>query len=438
MPRLTNTFPAYRHHKASGQAVVTLSGKDHYLGVHGTAESRAEYDRLIAEWLAGGRRLAPARDEAPPDLSVTELVRDFLRWAEEDYRPPDGSPSPELGNLKLALKPLKAMFGPVSARDFGPLRLQTLQQALAKSGLCRRTVNQRIKRVVRVFAWAESQELIPRGQHHALRTVRGLKAGRSEARESKVVRPVPDDVVAATLPYLSRQLQAVVALQQATGMRSSEVLSMRTGDIDRSGKTWIYSPRKHKGQHHGRERLVFLGPRAQEILAAWLRADPDAYLFSPAEAEKERRGAQRAARKTPMTPSQRARKRKQRPQKAPGDYYDARAYGHAVRAACRQAFPHPVAAEFLAGIAATPRGQRRALRAELNPWKAEHLAEIQDWNRKHAWHPHQLRHGVATRLRREFGLDAAKIILGHSSLDTAMIYAEADRQRAIQVVEQVG
>ena len=48
--------PSYRLHKATGQAVVTLDGRDFYLGKHGTAESREAYDRMIAEWLASGRR----------------------------------------------------------------------------------------------------------------------------------------------------------------------------------------------------------------------------------------------------------------------------------------------------------------------------------------------------------------------------------------------
>ena len=47
-------IPSYRHHKPTGQAVVTLNGKDHYLGLWGTAASRAEYDRLIGEWIANG------------------------------------------------------------------------------------------------------------------------------------------------------------------------------------------------------------------------------------------------------------------------------------------------------------------------------------------------------------------------------------------------
>jgi len=47
MPRLTNSTPKYRKHWASGQAIVTLDGRDFYLGPHGTRASRREYDRLV-------------------------------------------------------------------------------------------------------------------------------------------------------------------------------------------------------------------------------------------------------------------------------------------------------------------------------------------------------------------------------------------------------
>ena len=57
MPAHAIKAPSYRLHKPSGQAVVTIDGRDLYLGRHDTPASRAEYDRLIAEWLAGGRRL---------------------------------------------------------------------------------------------------------------------------------------------------------------------------------------------------------------------------------------------------------------------------------------------------------------------------------------------------------------------------------------------
>ncbi len=57
MPRLSNSVPKYRKHRASGQAVVTLNGRDFYLGPHNTKASRLEYDRLTSEWLANDRSL---------------------------------------------------------------------------------------------------------------------------------------------------------------------------------------------------------------------------------------------------------------------------------------------------------------------------------------------------------------------------------------------
>ncbi len=59
MPKRKNKLPSYRFHKGSGQAVVTFSGKDIYLGVHGTEESRTEYKRVIAEWLQSNQ-MTPA------------------------------------------------------------------------------------------------------------------------------------------------------------------------------------------------------------------------------------------------------------------------------------------------------------------------------------------------------------------------------------------
>ena len=80
MPRLTKSVPKYRKHRASGQAVVSLNGVDHYLGPHGTKASRLEYDRLIVEWLEGGRQLDSVSSE--PTLTVTELATRFWKFAQ--------------------------------------------------------------------------------------------------------------------------------------------------------------------------------------------------------------------------------------------------------------------------------------------------------------------------------------------------------------------
>ena len=47
MPRLVDALPKYRKHKASGHAIVTLNGGDHYLGPQGRQANRVQYERLI-------------------------------------------------------------------------------------------------------------------------------------------------------------------------------------------------------------------------------------------------------------------------------------------------------------------------------------------------------------------------------------------------------
>jgi integrase len=49
-----------------------------------------------------------------------------------------------------------------------------------------------------------------------------------------------------------------------------------------------------------------------------------------------------------------------------------------------------------------------------------------------------LRHTAATNLRRRFGIEVTRVILGHASPAVTEVYAEADRERAVQVMGQVG
>ena len=76
-------IPSYRRHKPTGQAVVTLDGRDIYLGRWNTKASRQEYDRLIGEWVANGRQL-PVRHSG--SLTISELTAAYLRHAKTYLR----------------------------------------------------------------------------------------------------------------------------------------------------------------------------------------------------------------------------------------------------------------------------------------------------------------------------------------------------------------
>ncbi|SIN68950.1 Phage integrase family protein [Singulisphaera sp. GP187] len=420
--------PSYRFHKPSGQAVVTLNGRDYYLGKHGTPQSRTEYDRLLAEWLVNGRHVtARARDNppsgasvSPDELTVSEMILAYLRYAEGYYRK-GGKPTGEVPHIKYAMGHLRRLYGHTSAKNFGPLALKTVRQQIIDSGLCRNEVNRRTRIIVRAFKWATENELVPLSIHHGLRAVSGLRKGRSEARESEPVKPVPDELVDAIAPYVSRQVGAMIQLQRLSGMRPGEVCMLRTCDLDTSGRVWVYTPETHKTEHHGRDRKIYFGPAAQAVLRQWVRADPNDYLFQPREVVEESLAERRRNRKSPMTPSQQARTRKHSPKKAPGACYTADSYREAIVKACKLAFPHPE-------LTKIPQ-------KDLTP---DQQRELKAWHHARRWHPNQLRHNAATKLRRQFGLDVAQVILGHSSSAVTEVYAEVDEAKAIGVMEQIG
>jgi integrase len=381
---------------------VTLDGRDIYLGRYGSPESRAEFDRLLAEWLSNGRRLpAPS---AESDLTVNELILTYLRFA-DGYYVKNGKPTSEPASIRESVRPLRQLYGDTLARDFGPLPLKTVRQAMVDANNCRNVVNKRTSRIVRIFKWAVSEGLVPPSVHHGLQAVSGLRRGRCGVRESEPVKPVPHAFVDAIEPYVSRQVWAMVELQRLTGMRPGEVCAMRSADIDTSGRVWTYTPERHKTEHHGRERRIYLGPMAQEVLKPWLRTELSAYLFSPRDAMEELQTARRKARITPLTPSQRSRKRKRRLQRVPGEQYGPKVYGHAIAAGIVRANQER---EKL-GLLSIPR-----------------------------WGPNQLRHNAATRLRKEFGLDVARAVLGHSSPVVTEVYAELDGAKAMEAMERVG
>ena len=61
-----------------------------------------------------------------------------------------------------------------------------------------------------------------------------------------------------------------------------------------------------------------------------------------------------------------------------------------------------------------------------------------EWREANCWHPNQLRHNAATRIRAAYGIEAARIILGHASAVTSEIYAEIDREKAREIVGKMG
>lgn len=406
-------IPQPRVHKSTGQLRVRYEGRDLYFGPFSDPASHEKFERWRAEILV--RKAFPearingsVKDAGP---TVNAILLAYLKHAEVYYHQ-DGQPGQEFVAMKAAAKPVKELYGSLPAVQFGPLALRAVRQQMIDSGrCCRKEINKRTHRIRRIFKWAVSMELVPPYVYEALRTVEPLLRGRTTARETEPVPPVPLEHVEAILPFVTPQVAAMIQLQKLTGMRPGEVVRMQPCQIDQSKETWVYVPREHKTKYRGKVRQIPLGPQARLVLQPFMNRPPEAYLFSPIEAEdwrNEQRVLKRSAtRKTRIYPCElrtrdkRKAAAKRRQSKRPKrDRYDRDSYAGAIDYAIKKAGKNGVAVPH--------------------------------------WHPNQIRHTNGTAVREQFGLDAAQAMLGHSSADVTQVYAEANLKKAIEIAEKIG
>jgi integrase len=381
-----------------------------YLGKHGTPASQEAYGRAVAELAASSSNATTARPITINDLTVVELCSSYLDFAAGYYRK-NGRPSDWLCHIRLMITRLCHLHGREPAATFGPLKFKAVRQSLVDAGHSRPYINKLMAIVPRVFKWGAAEELVPAAVYHSLRTVEGLKKGRTKAPEPDPVLPVEDMLVEATLPHLPPIVADMVRFQRLTTARPGEVCSIRPCDVDRSGDVWGYRPEHHKNEHHKRQRVVFIGPRAQDVLRPYLLRDSDAFCFSPAESESARKAERRSARKTKVQPSQ-ANRAKAHPKRKPKDHYTKDSYNRAIGRAIQKA---------------NAKAKKDAEQQGIKP-----PALIPHW------HANQLRHTGATEIRRCFGLEAAQSVLGHAKADVTQVYAERDQSLAAEIMRKIG
>ena len=320
-----------------------------------------------------GRVWGREDDVAP--IFVDELCDRYAEHCSVYYRDKDGRETSEVGCARCAFYSLRELYG---ARLIGDLRHRDIvawRKHLEHSGICRKTVNQRLLIFRRMMRWALDEDLVSAMDVAELTQVQPLKRNRSAAPETTPIMPADDAAIAATLPELPPSTADMVRVHRLTGMRPGEICAMRWSDIDQSATPWIYRPEHHKNEWRGHPRVVCIGPRAREVLSRHRDAAADAPIFSPVAAEAERFAAMRAAAHAPSRYDRRnadpAKRRKL------NSRWDVCAYTRTIRKACRRA-----------GIA---------------PWAAN-----------------RLRHSFATEVRRSFGLAACRAVLGHSDGESSI------------------
>lgn len=389
------TVPGYLYHKASGRAFVRINGTNIYLGTYNSRASKEEYDRILKEWLANGRQLAQSSNTFQ-SVTVNEICVAFLEHARVYYRK-NGRVTAEVTKLEIACRLLYEHCGTLPATEFSRKNLRAIQQTVINLGWKRGTVNERIGHVKRIFKWAAKEDMIPASVYQELLVLENLKKGRSPCPESEKILPVPYDIVEKTLPFCPPVIADMARVQYLAAMRPGEICALRYCDIDRSNDVWEFDYREHKMAHHEHDRIIWFGKQAQAILIPYLmdaEGNPEKFLFSPRETVRVANIEKRKKRKTKVQPSQ-ANRAKKCPKVGPGNQYEVSSYRRALQRAAENA-----------GV--------------------------------EKWFPNQLRHSRATEIRKEFGLEAAQIILGHAKADVTQVYAERDNQKGIDVMRKIG
>ncbi|MCL2305310.1 MAG: tyrosine-type recombinase/integrase [Planctomycetaceae bacterium] len=400
----TKRFPKYQIHKASNRAFVWWDNRRQYLGDANSPESLERYNQFIAEVARNGKTVQISIAATSTAPRVGELILAFTDHLKRTVCPE------EVDNYRFSFRELRKLHAHTPADQFGPKALKQVRQVMIDAGLCRRVINHRIARIKRLFKFAVSEELgVSPTTYHALMTVEGLRNGQSEAREKEPIRPVSDGDVNKTLPYLSPTVAAMVQFQRLTGTRPAEACRARGCDFDMTELTWLYQLDSHKNQWRGKQRIIAVGPRAQEVLKPFLNRDPDTYLFRPEESAiaqrkkfVERISGKRTTKQYPSEQtSKEKRKAKSKPRRKYNEFFTTNGYRQAIVRAVQQAQDAGVDVSF--------------------------------------WSPLQLRKTRATEIRRsEHGLEGAQVVLGHSKADVTQIYAERDLRKAIQIAQESG
>ena len=303
--------------------------------------------------------------------TVAELCALWDAHCQESYRGPDGLPTSSAVNYVIDVRMFRELYGNAVVTELTHSDMLQLRDALVRSGVSRQTVNRRLWCVKHMLDWALDEAIIPATVKAELTQVHNVKRGRTSAPERQPVRPVDDETISATIAHMMPNTADMVRVHRLTGMRPCELCALRWSLIDTSRTPWVYRvpPEVNKNEWRGemgQPRVVCIGPKARAILERH-KGGGDV-PFSPVLAFAEYLEARRAARVTPFYG-----KAKDAPPvpRVLGEKWTTDAYTKTIRAAAEKA-----------GVA---------------PWGSN-----------------RLRHTFGTEVRRVFGLEAARAVLGHT------------------------
>lgn len=351
-------------------------------------ENEARMKKLLLEQELLEEQLAISRG----GTTVGKMLDAYQAWAvgEAGFR--------NLHRLNRVIERVREIMGDAMTNDVMTQDLVAVRDSFQGDGLMRTTINSYLHMARAIFKWGVEHGYLDGGVVHNLEYVSTLKKGRTIAPESEKRPAAPLEDVRKAQAMMPSVLRTLVEVQLNSGARPGEVVDLRPCDIetetndDGSEDWWVDLSKKHKNAWRGQSRILLLGPKCQEALKPLLDGrDPEAFIFDPREAVRERAEQRSNHRKPDQRPTPRETGRRI------GEHYTTASYRRAIETACKKA-KVPV------------------------------------------WTPHQLRHLKSDELYEATGGDweAARVYLGHSTVNTTQLYVNMDFQAARKIARQFG
>jgi integrase len=392
MRKKISRVPKLCRHKARDLGYVTdpETKKAIYLGPWGAHETRRAYERWVADYIASHNVQHPLpRGEG----TIKQLVEKYILFARDYYRKPGTrTVTSEYNCVRQALLELKNWFD-VPCAEFKPSDLIAVRQQVinrkqvsqngkpSSKQLSISTINAIVTRLKRMFKKGVEWEFVPAATWQALSCVSNLSWRTApNLKDTAPIKPVDIEHVRAVMPYLKPKFQLMLETHLQTGMRVTELCSMRWREISKYNEAlYAYKPTEHKTKHRGVDKVIFLRAelveRMRELPRRGASAENDFVFISWGRGKSKK--------------------------------YLGQVYPTGYRTAINRAI--------------------RFCNAAL---REQGKTEIPTWC------PLQIRHSVATMVRQLHGLEAAQAMLGHASIEATQIYAEKRTELAAKIASK--
>lgn len=261
----TGWQPKYCRHK-SGQAYVRISGRQVYLGLHGSKESLKEYERVITEWRENQFDLP---EKVHKDVLICELCAAYLKHIRAVHPPKKSNQSQKnasFNKYRIVVLLTDELYGDEFVKNFTTSHLHRIRNQLLTRNLTRGYVNNLVDNVRSMFRWGVEHGMVDVQIYQALMAVERLRKDRSPAKESGKVEPVSRTDLNKTIEYIDSPYNDLIRVHHLLGCRANEAYEMRVGDFKNVDGHWQYRPRAFKQNHLGIDLYYWVGPQAKAII----------------------------------------------------------------------------------------------------------------------------------------------------------------------------